>query len=89
MWSYSEHLTAIYQQHIFSVGGMIQFWRVSEVCEWLKSIGLGEYREIFTLFDIGGDRLLHLDKEQLKVRFNVIFTFKCIHYILTGSNRFA
>jgi hypothetical protein len=51
---------------------MIQFWRVSEVCEWLKSIGLGEYREIFTLFDIGGDRLLHLDKEQLKVRFIVL-----------------
>ena len=47
---------------------MIQFWRVSEVCEWLKSLGLGEYREIFTLFDIGGDRLLHLDKEQLKVK---------------------
>jgi hypothetical protein len=53
---------------------MIQFWRVSEVCEWLKSIGLGEYREIFTLFDIGGDRLLHLDKEQLKVRSIVMFT---------------
>lgn len=42
------------------------------MCEWLKSIGLGEYREIFTLFDIGGDRLLHLDKEQLKVRFIVL-----------------
>ena len=48
-------------------GGMIHFWRVTEVCEWLKSIGLAEYREIFILFDIGGDRLLHLDKEQLKV----------------------
>ena len=46
---------------------MIHFWRVTEVCEWLKSIGLAEYREIFILFDIGGDRLLHLDKEQLKV----------------------
>ena len=52
---------------------MIQFWRVAEVCEWLKSLGLGEYRETFAFHEIGGDRLLHLDKEQLKVFMLYIF----------------
>lgn len=53
---------------------MIQFWRVTEVCDWLRSIGLGEYQKIFNSFNIGGNRLLHLDKEQLKVGFSYLRT---------------
>ena len=61
---------------------MIQFWRVSEVCDWLKSIDLAEYRQIFMLFEIGGDRLLHLDKEQLKVRFIYMYPLCMLYAVI-------
>ena len=47
---------------------MIRFWGVEEVGNWLESLGLAEYRELFLKHDIRGPELLALDRPDLKVQ---------------------
>ncbi|XP_067037295.1 diacylglycerol kinase delta-like isoform X1 [Acropora muricata] len=47
-------------------GRMIQFWGVEEVGNWLESLGLSEYKELFAKHDIRGPELLALDRPDLK-----------------------
>ena len=48
---------------------MIKFWGVEEVENWLESLGLAEYKELFAKHDIRGPELLALDRPDLKVSF--------------------
>ena len=52
-------------------GRMIKFWGVEEVGNWLESLGLAEYKELFAKHDIRGPELLALDRPDLKVRLYV------------------
>ncbi|KAJ7392789.1 hypothetical protein OS493_010448 [Desmophyllum pertusum] len=47
-------------------GRMIKFWGVEEVGNWLESLGLTEYKELFARHDIRGPELLNLDRPDLK-----------------------
>lgn len=51
---------------------MIQFWGVEEVGNWLESLGLSEYKELFAKHDIRGPELLALDRPDLKVSLAVL-----------------
>ena len=44
----------------------IEEWGISEVCEWLKEIGLGEHCEMFEENEIMGEHLADLSKDELK-----------------------
>ena len=41
-------------------------WEISEVCEWLEDIGLGEHCEQFAENEIVGEHLADLSKDDLK-----------------------
>jgi len=47
-------------------GRMIKFWGVDDVGNWLESLGLSEYKELFARHDIRGPELLALDRPDLK-----------------------
>lgn len=47
-------------------GRMIRFWGVEEVGNWLESLGLAEYKDLFARHDIRGTELLFLDRPDLK-----------------------
>ncbi|XP_068687349.1 diacylglycerol kinase delta-like isoform X1 [Montipora foliosa] len=47
-------------------GRMIKFWGVEEIGNWLESLGLAEYKELFAKHDIRGPELLALDRPDLK-----------------------
>jgi len=41
-------------------------WSVEDVANWLTSIGLAEYSQLFMRNDIRGSELLHLQRQDLK-----------------------
>ena len=43
-------------------------WTTEEVGQWLETIGLSEYRDVFIRNDIRGPELLNLERRDLKVR---------------------
>ena len=61
---------------------MIQFWGVEEVGNWLESLGLSEYKELFAKHDIRGPELLALDRPDLKVSLAILAVHWAVVYIL-------
>lgn len=62
---------------ILFLGWMIKFWGVEEIGNWLESLGLVEYKELFVKYDIRGFELLVLDRFDLKVSLFVFVFFFC------------
>ncbi|XP_061081455.1 diacylglycerol kinase eta isoform X3 [Conger conger] len=44
----------------------VERWGTEEVTAWLEQLSLGEYKDTFTLHDIRGSELLHLERRDLK-----------------------
>ena len=46
-------------------------WTTSEVCEWLKSIGMERYLEVFISLNINGSMLLDIQESDLETDFSI------------------
>ncbi|KAK2720132.1 hypothetical protein QYM36_004140 [Artemia franciscana] len=43
----------------------IQQWSVQDVCDWIDSLSLSEYKASFSSYNVSGDKLVHLTSEDL------------------------
>lgn len=48
----------------------LQDWGIEEVCLWLESLNLSEYKESFVRHDIRGTEIRNLERRDLRVKKN-------------------
>lgn len=48
---------------------LIESWSPQDVAVWLESLDLAEHRQTFVMHDVRGQELLHLARNDLKVKF--------------------